>query len=96
MRKSAIMNNTMNYINRDIRSYFNQKPVSKTNATPTVVKLKALEPIKDEEVSQLVQVYQNDRNDKRGPNLGTSILSYKDHMKLGESHDLPRVVSKSP
>ena len=31
----------------------------------------------------LVQIYQKDRNDKRGPNLGTTIMSYKDHLKLG-------------
>lgn len=85
-------NTTLNRMKRDIGSFTTQNPVAKTNATSTLNKLKPLDPINVEEVTQLVQVYQNDRNEKRGPNLGTSILSYKDHMKLGESHDLPRIV----
>ena len=42
---------------------------------------------------RLVQAYQNDRNEGRGPSLGTTILSYKDHMKLADSVDLPAINS---
>ena len=67
-------------------------------SNPNSARRKVVVPITTEfsrtpEVSglRLVQAYQKDRNERRGPSLGTTIMSYKDHMKLADSFDLPAI-----
>jgi len=44
----------------------------------------------------LIHMYQKDRNDKRGFSLGSTILSYKEHLKLQISAGPSATTSHSP